>query len=447
MRPIIFNLFLIAVVLFSIFNTPVIAKPKDTTRILITTSSPANFNSYWLELPPRLVIEFHSKNVTGRIDNEVIVNQGVIKGIQTEYFAEGQARFVKSLTFELTQEMPYKIWQELNTVILDIQTASGILRFPEQGKEVFAGEETKDALVKRLGIMDIALKKISTNAPLLEAPKVEIRQIPIKSFHNSPNIRRKSEMHITAWFIGIILIPGLMFLFWLFWLREVKKLKSQIEEKKDLLDQERVIRKTIESTSLAKEKEFEQVKLELEKQAKLLEEKERVYKTVEEELFHKEKECEQIKSSLESLNEAFVKNEPAIELSFPEEKMPVSIPEKNGEKRRFPRLDLSRDYNRTIILRIESHDRSKNIKSFADNISTGGLGFQTRKEFKDKEIINLRLFFFGDNLPIMKIKAEISWKKIVSPVNYCGVSFIAVEDNDKQKLKSYIESNLFNLRG
>jgi len=40
-----------------------------------------------------------------------------------------------------------------------------------------------------------------------------------------------------------------------------------------------------------------------------------------------------------------------------------------------------------------------------------GLCFETRKEFQEKEIINLRLFFFGDRVPILKIKAKVIWKK------------------------------------
>ncbi|MGB4520511.1 MAG: PilZ domain-containing protein, partial [Candidatus Omnitrophota bacterium] len=107
-----------------------------------------------------------------------------------------------------------------------------------------------------------------------------------------------------------------------------------------------------------------------------------------------------------------------------------------------PRLDLSKDYNRTIILRIESADKLKNIKSFANNIGLRGLCFETRRDFEEKETINLRLFFFGDKVPILKIKAEIIWKKTVLPVNYYGVSFVSMEEKDKANLSQYIESKI-----
>ena len=115
---------------------------------------------------------------------------------------------------------------------------------------------------------------------------------------------------------------------------------------------------------------------------------------------------------------------------------------KSPEKRLLPRLDLSRDYNRTIILRIESPDKSKSIKSFANNIGLRGLCFETRRDFEEKESINLRLFFFGDKVPILKIKAEIIWKKTDSPVNHYGVSFVSSEDKDKVSLSRYIESKI-----
>ena len=115
---------------------------------------------------------------------------------------------------------------------------------------------------------------------------------------------------------------------------------------------------------------------------------------------------------------------------------------KSPERREFPRLDLSKDYNRTIILRIESADKSKSIKSFANNIGLEGLCFETRRDFEEKEAINLRLFFFGDKVPIIKIKAEIIWKKTVLPVNYYGVSFVSLKEDDKGNLSNYIESKI-----
>jgi hypothetical protein len=71
-----------------------------------------------------------------------------------------------------------------------------------------------------------------------------------------------------------------------------------------------------------------------------------------------------------------------------------------------------------------------------------GLCFEARKDFEEKETINLRLFFFGDKVPILKIKAEIIWKKTDSPVNHYGVSFVSLEDKNKTELSRYIDSKI-----
>jgi hypothetical protein len=418
------------------------AKDKEGTRIIISTSGPAEFKSYWFEAPPRLVVEFQTRNIVSKIDNEVIVDQGVVKRVTSEYFEEGENRPLKSLTFELMQKAPYKIWQERDTVILDIQTPMEISVFPQEGKEVFAKNGTKDALIKRLEAMDAALTKVSVREPSLETPNV-IAELP--------KARRKS-MNIAFWFIGLALISGSGLLSWLFWRRyrlildknlatqEITKLKTGLEEKNKLLEHEELIRKTIENTSLTREKEFEQLEVKLQKQTRLLEQEEKLRKTIEEKFLQKEKEYQEVKNSLESFKEILLEKGYVKKLTSPEEKDAFWIHGESSEKRDSPRLDLTKDYNRTIILRVESQDKSKSIKSFANNIGMEGLCFETRKEFQEKEIINLRLFFFGDRVPILKIRAKVIWKKTDSPVNRYGIYFISLEEKDKQELNHYIES-------
>ncbi len=426
---------------------PIAKETKEGTRIVISTSGPAKFSSYWVDIPPRLIVEFQTRNIVSKLDNEVIVNQGVIKKITSRYFGDGQRKSLKSLTFELTQKVPYRIWQEVDIIILDIETPAEVSGFPEDGKEIFVNEaKDKEAMIKKLEVMDTALTKVVATHPALEPPKV-IAELPKKE--------GKNKMGLVFWFVGLAFISGLGFLlFWLFWRRyklildknvaaqEMEKLKSQVAEKNKLLEQEELIRKTIENTSLTREKEFDQLKLELQKEAKLLEEEEKVRKAKEEELLKKEKETEQVKNSYESLKEVLVNKGLAKKLSFPKGEEELWIPGKSLEKRQLPRLDLSRDYNRTIILRIESPDKSKSSKSFANNIGLGGLCFEARKDFEEKETINLRLFFFGDKVPILKIKAEIIWKKTDSPVNHYGVSFVSLEDKNKTELSRYIESKI-----
>ncbi|MFA4889620.1 MAG: PilZ domain-containing protein [Candidatus Omnitrophota bacterium] len=422
-------------------------KISNGTRIIVTTSGPAKFSSHWLDYPHRLVVEFQTENIVSSIGSELAVNEGVIKRITSEYYGNTQKN-LKSLTFELLEKVPYTIWQEDNNIILDIQ-ASLAAPLGSDGKEVFVKDESKGQIGRRLETMETALKQL---------PVVQVQAEPLKLIAKTSPPQRKTTAPSAFWLIGLILISSVGLLAWLFWRRyklildknlaacEIAKLKMQLQEQNQLLEHEQIIRKTVESTSLQREKEFDQLKTESQKEQQLLEQEQKARKTAEDGLSQKEKESEQVKNSLESLKEVLVNKGLAKKISSPEGEGELWIPEKSSEKRQLLRLDLSRDYNRTIILRIESPDKSKSIKSFANNIGLGGLCFETRRDFEEKEAINLRLFFFGDNVPILKIKAEIIWKKAGSPVNHYGVSFVSLEDKNKANLSQYIESKILSAR-
>ena len=423
--------------------TPPVQESKDSTRIILTTSGPTKFSSHWLDNPPRLVVEFQTKNIVSKIGSELVVNEGVIKRVTSEYYG-GTQKKLKSLTFELLEKVPYKVWQEDNNIILDIH-ASLAEPLGSEGKEVFVKDESKEQIGRRLETMETALK---------ELPVVHIQAEPSKLIAKTSLPQRKTTPPIAFWLIGLTLISSVGLLAWLFWRRyklildknvaiqEIEKLKSQVAEKNKLLEQEEIIRKAIEDASRTREKESEHLKLELQNEAKLLEQEEKARKTAEEGLSQKEKEVVEVKGSLESLKEVLVEKGLAKKLTTAKKEGELWISGKSEERRESPRLDLSKDYNRTIILRIESADKLKNIKSFANNIGLEGLCFETRHDFGEKEVISLRLFFFGDRVPIIKIRAKILWKKTVLPVNYYGVSFVSLKEEDKGNLSNYIESKI-----
>jgi len=421
--------------------TPSVQRSKDSTRIIVTTSGPAKFSSHWLDNPPRLMVEFQTKNIVSKIGSELVVNEGVIKRITSEYYG-GTQKKLKSLTFELLEKLPYKIWQEDNNIILDIH-ASLAAPLGSEGKEVFVKDESKEQIVKRLETMETALKQL---------PVVHIQAEPPKLIVKTSLPQRKTTAPIAFWLIGLTLISSVGLLVWLFWrryklildknvaAREIEKLKSQVAEKNKLLEQEEIIRKAIEDASRTKEKEFEQLKTELHEEKQVLEHEQEARKIAEEGLLQKEKEAVEVKGSLESLKEVLVEKGIAKKLTTAEKEGELWISGKSEERRESPRLDLSKDYNRTIILRIEYANKLKNIKSFANNIGIEGLCFETRHDFGEKEAISLRLFFFGDKVPIIKIRAKILWKKTVLPVNYYGVSFVSIEEKDRENLSRYIDS-------
>lgn len=423
--------------------TPSAQESKDSTRIIVTTSGPAKFSSHWLDNPPRLVVEFQTKNVVSKIGEELVVNEGVIKRITSEYYG-GTQKNLKSLTFELLEKATYKIWQEDNNIILDIQ-ASLAVPLSNEGKEVFVKDESREQIGRRLETMETALKQLPVVPVQVEPPKLIAKTSPTQ---------RKTTAPIAFWFIGLTLISSVGLLAWLFWRRyklildknvaakEIEKLKSQVAEKNKLLEQEEIIRKAIEDASRTKEKEFEQLRTDLQEEKQVLEQEQEARKIAEEGLLQKEKEVIEVKGSLESLKEVLVEKGIAKKFTTAGKEGELWITGKSPERREFPRLDLSKDYNRTIILRIESSDKLKNIKSFANNIGLEGLCFETRHDFGEKEVISLRLFFFGDRVPIIKIRAKIRWKKTVLPVNYYGVSFVSLKEEDKGNLNNYIESKI-----
>ena len=64
------------------------------------------------------------------------------------------------------------------------------------------------------------------------------------------------------------------------------------------------------------------------------------------------------------------------------------------------------------------------------------------RNLKKREVINLRLFFFGEKVPMMRIRAKLNWSKADSPVNHYGISFVSLEEKDKTELNRYIESKI-----
>jgi hypothetical protein len=433
----------------------------DTTRIIIATSGPAKFSSYWLDSPYRLVVEFKSRNVLGNIDKEVIVNQGLIKKITSTYFRGTPSRAVKTLTFELSKKTPYKIWQEGNTILVDIQTpleTNGFSISAEgKGKEPFVESESSK-VIRRLKAMDTALKQ--TQAPL-EGLDVQLtekllkdeageqiehgRVIPAESVK-----ARKNMMGIIFSLVRLVLVLILGFLFWLRYkanksknlIEKIRELKLQLQEKDKRLEQEEIIRKTVEKTALEKEKEYEQLQIQLQEKNKLIKREEVIRKEKEKVLQELEKKCEQLKESGETFKDVLIKRGIAKELTSPEGKQELWILGKSPERRDSPRLSLSKDFHNTVILKIELPGTSQQIKSFAENISSGGLCFQAQKELDNNQPINLRLFFYGGEVPNFKTQGWIIWKKTQDAKNYYGITFEGLSEKVKSELQHYIEANI-----
>ncbi|MDP3786048.1 MAG: PilZ domain-containing protein, partial [Candidatus Omnitrophota bacterium] len=255
---------------------------------------------------------------------------------------------------------------------------------------------------------------------------------------------------IALWLIGLVSISGLGFALWRKYVvvrtknltERIRKIKLELEGKDKLLEQVEIIRKTIEKTAIAKEGEYEQLKLELQEKNTLFTQEEAMRKEKEKTLLELEKQYEQLSKTSESLKDVLIKRGIAKELTLPEEKGELWILGKSQDRRNSPRLSLTKDFHNTVILKIESQSTSGLIKSFAENINSGGLCFKTSKELDDRHPINLRLFFYGGKVPNFKTQGWVAWKRTAESMNYYGVSFDWQEDKDKLELNRYIESKI-----
>src|SRR3989338_3547441 len=90
---------------------------RDITRVAIAISGgPVAYTDQSRQNPPAIVIEFQSRNVRAKLEPAVVVNSGIVKDIQSDYYAPGR-RALKSLTLALVQPASYTISQQANRIV------------------------------------------------------------------------------------------------------------------------------------------------------------------------------------------------------------------------------------------------------------------------------------------------------------------------------------------
>jgi hypothetical protein len=98
---------------------------EKLTRIAIASSDAIKYESKWLDNPPRLIIEFRTQNVFGKLVEDALLNEGVIKNITVDYYANAvpslEKKQVKFLTFWLNQKTDYKVWDSGNKIFVDFK--------------------------------------------------------------------------------------------------------------------------------------------------------------------------------------------------------------------------------------------------------------------------------------------------------------------------------------
>jgi hypothetical protein len=98
---------------------------EKLTRIAIASSESIKYDSKWLDNPPRLIIKFKTPNVFGKLVEDTLLNEGVIKNITVSYYPDAEAssgrKQIKFLTFWLNQKIDYKIWNGNNKIFVDFK--------------------------------------------------------------------------------------------------------------------------------------------------------------------------------------------------------------------------------------------------------------------------------------------------------------------------------------
>ena len=198
-------------------------EPSNFTRILIFVSGPVKYSHAMRSNPPRVVINFTSKNIFANIEEEVLINKGIIKKANAEYYPKNKkkesAPALKSLTFYLAKKAPYKIIKEKEMLIVQIKAPKEFLTqefsYGDLAKKVesaFIGSliEAEKKLKKReikapADLLPIASpeekeakKTIEGIESFLKNTKPETPQIPLQ---NKPEDAQKDEEGVieSAW--------------------------------------------------------------------------------------------------------------------------------------------------------------------------------------------------------------------------------------------------------
>ena len=159
------------------------AQAAGITRVAIAVSGgPVAYTDQSRQDPPAIVIEFRSRNVIAALESSMVINAGIIKEIQSDYYPKDR-RALKSLTLTLVQPAAYTIAQQTNQIVVDIDTPASVLpgrMAVGQGVTVL-GIEAKETLIQRLKVMEGALQRAGPQATqVVSTPKPVVVTTPVE---------------------------------------------------------------------------------------------------------------------------------------------------------------------------------------------------------------------------------------------------------------------------
>jgi hypothetical protein len=369
--------------------------------------------------------------------------------------------------------------QEAQVVVQEPSIAS----IEESNVEVPTDDKSKeiaDAVLPRdsvtqlaFAIPEVKASSVTSIDVAKEKPMVSNMRfaVPMANFAVQENMGDKMFWY-GSWFIPVLLVLFIWFRSRGSVNRKFKQFSLELRKKEKCLVHEVDIRRAVEEVLLQKDKEAENLadvvsslKLEVQEKNKSLSEGKKISNLMGEELSKDEVDLDLLVNHFSDLKEKLKRKRFNSSIGNVTSFSGKKIDKKEGDadacgqkdsskqssykekrkivERRIPvRMPLTKDFNNTIILNVNAENAPQSIKCFAKDISAGGLCFETKEKFLKNTPVNLRLFFYGKRVPIIKAKGYIVWKKTVSGMNYYGVAFNKVEDKDRVELNSYIASRV-----
>jgi len=96
---------------------------SSVTELVLTTSRPLQYKETKLQDVPGFIISFPADKIFSSEKDELVINDGAIKTIRNEYGQkDGQGRReLNSIVVELTRDLPYKISNNENSIVVRIE--------------------------------------------------------------------------------------------------------------------------------------------------------------------------------------------------------------------------------------------------------------------------------------------------------------------------------------
>jgi len=184
---------LIGIFIFVQLPAQAMESREKFTRIAIASSGPVKYESRWLDNPSRLIVKFRTPNVFGKLVENTLLNEGVVKNITVSYYPTARLnpdkKQIKFLTFWLSQKTYYKVWDSDNRIFIEFKNPA-------------LDSETKEIVISSI-VSTVNLNSKNKAADALLASIGKTYGIPASDNAAKNNTPKTLDL---AWFLAFLLI-------------------------------------------------------------------------------------------------------------------------------------------------------------------------------------------------------------------------------------------------